>query len=659
MLKKIKPIEKAINTRFGKYIPISSSLPNQGQEIRYNENLSDVCYLDAYHLDEIALEKLAKQGFVIVPNQIRDFKRYYNENAFRISRSPVFLSTDFILHNNHLLLSKVIQHLEINYLIKDLTQLVTSLYDWACREYQKTNDSILRRAYRKLASFFAVPLKLMQADLSLKEFAVDEVTEEIRLINDTTKSKSPITENIINYSQFIVRGHYQQYQQLSAYFQAVIYLKIQSFYLAPRPEISDASGIEHTRQACLLVKKIVSNTQLLDLWNKIDTIMTFIAGSSNCLNLIDYKEIIDKYSVADISQPAVINDIIKRLLNFEKYRLIQLPDDLKGFHLLSQPVVIDNAIFLALSHPQVFDRTMVSGLDVLASFGSLRALNHLETTVKTYPRYLDTLKTINTFFASRSTESWVESIYSLWVYSLIPLLEEKNQQYPSYMRTKVWKDKELTAFLGSWAELRHDTILYSYLDYVILCIGEVSQPHIIEPNVEVYARIEAFLNYFSQGLRQFSISIPELKEFQSLVHRIKEIAEIQTKGRPTSRENNDFIESIGETLQSLLYNFQIAEGVEKRDAGDAGSSIIVDVYEDVGNGQVLEVGTGDVFTIYVIVNDINGKPYLTKGGVYSYYEFPWSSNNRLTNSQWRKVVKADTIQATSSPIRPVPISLKK
>ena len=36
-----------------------------------------------------------------------------------------------------------------------------------------------------------------------------------------------------------------------------------------------------------------------------------------------------------------------------------------------------------------------------------------------------------------------------------------NAKYPEVMRTRAWGHKTLNTQLASWAELRHDTILYS------------------------------------------------------------------------------------------------------------------------------------------------------------------------------------------------------
>ena len=58
------------------------------------------------------------------------------------------------------------------------------------------------------------------------------------------------------------------------------------------------------------------------------------------------------------------------------------------------------------------------------------------------------------------------------------------------------------------------------------------------------------------------------------------------------------------------------------------------------NGRVLVEATGRVFEIFVAVPDGRGGLHVAKGGVFSYYEFPWPMQDRLTDESWRAKVKA-------------------
>ena len=53
---------------------------------------------------------------------------------------------------------------------------------------------------------------------------------------------------------------------------------------------------------------------------------------------------------------------------------------------------------------------------------------------------------------------------------------------------------------------------------------------------------------------------------------------------------------------------------------------------------MLELGTGEIDSIYVIVPGRNGTFELARGGVYSYYEFTSPPGVRLSDEAWRAML---------------------
>ena len=49
------------------------------------------------------------------------------------------------------------------------------------------------------------------------------------------------------------------------------------------------------------------------------------------------------------------------------------------------------------------------------------------------------------------------------------------------------------------------------------------------------------------------------------------------------------------------------------------------------------MGTGIPSTIYVLVK-VDGKLKIASGSVYSFYQFPWPMNDRLTDKKWRQMM---------------------
>lgn len=71
---------------------------------------------------------------------------------------------------------------------------------------------------------------------------------------------------------------------------------------------------------------------------------------------------------------------------------------------------------------------------------------------------------------------------------------------------------------------------------------------------------------------------------------------------------------------------------------DKDQAIVADVHTSFGN--VLEEGTGRAAAIYVVV-PIEGKLWLTRGAVYTHYEFEWPASDRLTDEKWQKMLQTN------------------
>jgi hypothetical protein len=77
---------------------------------------------------------------------------------------------------------------------------------------------------------------------------------------------------------------------------------------------------------------------------------------------------------------------------------------------------------------------------------------------------------------------------------------------------------------------------------------------------------------------------------------------------------------------------------------DDDAAIIADIGRGIdlakGIDDVLEIGTGRIDRIFVIVPDDAGDFHVATGGVYSYYEFPRpTAEGRLTDEQWWKMLR--------------------
>ena len=71
------------------------------------------------------------------------------------------------------------------------------------------------------------------------------------------------------------------------------------------------------------------------------------------------------------------------------------------------------------------------------------------------------------------------------------------------MQNRAWARKELSTFLGSWAELKHDTVLYAKQVYAEAGGGnmDVDDRGYVEPNPLVFGRLAALAKTTREGLQ--------------------------------------------------------------------------------------------------------------------------------------------------------------
>jgi len=285
------------------------------------------------------------------------------------------------------------------------------------------------------------------------------------------------------------------------------------------------------------------------------------------------------------------------------------------------------------------------GLDVMALLGSKRAKELLDKLDDSnYKGYDEAYKKLEDEFDSFNASDWNKNLYWSWLFALKPLLKEYGEGYPTFMQTKAWQDKEVTTALASWAELRHDTILYAKQSYPTPPPGDTfkwpSLPRrektfvgYIEPVPEFYNRLLALTNMTTNGLDKMEVldsaAKYRLERFEETLERLVELSEKELRNEELTTEDYKFIKNFGVKL-----NIPVCEVEEKAKR----TTIIADVYTDTTTRQVLEEGVGYVDLIVVAYKVPDGRILIGAGPVMSYYEFKQPMQNRLTDEKWREML---------------------
>ncbi len=288
------------------------------------------------------------------------------------------------------------------------------------------------------------------------------------------------------------------------------------------------------------------------------------------------------------------------------------------------------------------------GLDLMALLGSQRAWDILESSGDTqYNDFEKTFRQLKSYFDSMNKEDWFDNLYLNWLYVLKALQGEFGEGYPTFMQTRAWQDKELNTALASWAQLRHDTILYVKQSYTLAERGGFFQPPVVgyvEPVVEFYNRLLNLTNMTLAGFRELippqeleNLRIESgLSQFAEILERLLDISRKELENEPLDESDYSFIENFGNISGNLIGI--IAGGDVNPDS--LKSVMIADVHTEGNSKKVLEEGTGFIKTALVAYKLPQGHIVLGMGPVFSYYEFKQPMDDRLTDEAWREMLES-------------------
>jgi hypothetical protein len=407
-------------------------------------------------------------------------------------------------------------------------------------------------------------------------------------------------------------------------------------------------------------------TPAVTLWQNIYEPTTFIVGKADDLSFFEYGGLMDAVFGPN-PDPASFADDAKFAKFMQAAKSLPPPqinsmwvwiwedteEATKGFRFMGQRFTLDAYVFGQVIWRKVGTeqkpRGLPKGLDFMAAMGSEEAYNILkEMGENQYANYETRMDKVRKEIASLQNDSWTQNLYWSWLYALQPLLEPKDARYPAFMQTQAWTRKDLHTALGSWTELKHDTILYA--KQVMAEMGGGSDeppPHsYVEPNPEAYARLLALAVMTKDGLEQRSLlsdlTRGNLENLISELEFLLRMSEAELNGAEISDDDYWHMYYWGGILEQFtLAAADLEEGVTQPRLEDQKAALIADVATGLapdGSLVALEEAIGQPTFIYVV---LPGQPTrLATGAVFSYYEFSVPISERMTDEQWQAMVEA-------------------
>lgn len=608
-----------------------------------------------YDQDSEILKKLKENLFCVEKGFEKEFYETYESN--RYSLAPSFVTVDSMMHTYHLYFSYLMKKTERESLAEALLSVSEQMLEKSVEQYEQLRGSEWEEAAFRNVVFFSVGAVLQNKDAEIPADVAEAVAREKSLIEDASGIDTcSLTNTMIDYSQFKPRGYYEGEKKLEKYFRAMMWYG----------QIGFLQSEEDLDRSALLMTMAMEEGVLAE-WERIYTVTSFFAGASDDLTYYEYLPAIE----AAYGKEPELGVLVGNSEGWETFRSVTAqmktpainsiptmddedPDtksteENKGFRFMGQRFTIDAAIFQKLIYENVQEdsegnkRMLPDTLDVAAALGSDTAYSILEKQGDTdYAGYKENMEVLRTGIKNSPETLWSASLYSNWLYTLKPLLEEKGDGYPDFMQSEEWAKKNLESFAGSYAELKHDTVLYAKQVMAEMGGGDLPQwddRGYVEPEVQVWSRFTRLAARTRDGLKSFGLLSSEdeenLNRLEQMASQFLTMSEKELKNQLLSDEEYELIRNYGGNLEHFWLEAFKDEG-ENINSGDFPAAIVTDIATDP-NGACLEVGTGNPSRIYVIV-PIDGELHICVGAVYSFYQFEQPISERLTDSEWRQMM---------------------
>jgi hypothetical protein len=611
---------------------------------------------------------LAENGFVVIHSQEPQFNDIRYRTAYALGQ-PFFRTTDEAYHALHLLFDDMLKALERQALGPQTLNLLTATRNQVRSYAAEAAGTSIEDDMALAEAYLEVAIQLFDPAAPPPEAMPEEVGEQVsQIMAASGRGMSALIQGFEDdYGAYKPVGHYAGVPELEAYFRGMTWLGRVHFPLG----LADDPSFEPSRVPLIVTLALrqaeAEGVPVSDLWGQVHRVLDFLVGPTDDLGPLEYAALMDEVygpdaTIADLADDSLWHTFLSSAGDLPAPQInstfVDWTSELeveKGWRLMGQRFTMDAHIFQNLIFDKVQDRAdgkrreFPSGLDVMAVFGSQAAMDELEHQGEMeFPNYQENLQALKEAAEAQPESEWLGRAYNAWLYSFLPVVAEKDEAFPDFMRTEAWGYKDLNAALGSWAELKHDTVLYAKMAEAAGGGGPPTSdpaPSYVEPNPEAFYRMAYIARTIGEGLEwQIEPSVLEsappvfpdlgvrdalfsMADLAEQLDRLGAAAELELSGEDIGDHRRAITRCLGyhECFYTRTPYHQVM--------GEAPEVPIVAAVSGSG-GSVLEAATGYVDRIYVVV-PLEGGLEVAQGGTFSYYEFVQPRGGRLTDDEWR------------------------
>jgi hypothetical protein len=573
---------------------------------------------------------------------------------------PLLFTTDALLHTVYRSYDNILIEIEEQVLIPSLVRILRASLDYL-RAHHGAGDAaldareVVETALLLLGEFPSGQQPLAASQARLGEIAALEA-RRTRLFGQDT---------LVDYSQFKPRGHYDRTKALERYFKAMMWLGRAdlAFDLRANDPARPRAALTRMKKGAVILWDAVMGSGSYPAWLRMNTLLEYLVGKADGLTVKGMGTLAHALSVRDAGKyletfdEAKFDEALRAsglgmqgiLSQAKTYAGFTKDLDLSPiFSFMPQRFILDSYTFSQTVFPAT-DQIMPRSLDIAFVLGDNSALRDRAGSSPSIPPVLAAQRGL---YDALSPPAWRSDMYASWLGFLRALNAEDDRDFAPAFRTLAWKRKMRNTLLASWAQLRHNTILYAKQSYTGGVICDFPRAY-----VEPYPRFfEAVGDYAALGGELFR-DRPEMASYfaglASISRRLAGIARGAAQGGQPSDEEVAWLRT---ALSSRLVpagctSVRVYDGWYRSliygslgEAADGRDYTIADVHtkpmdDELGPAQVLHVATGPI-QLMVTAIKLDTCVSLFVGPVSSFYEVTrvGSPLIRMTNSEWTQAL---------------------
>ncbi|MFN2274761.1 MAG: DUF3160 domain-containing protein, partial [Anaerolineales bacterium] len=529
-------------------------------------------------LTDEQLDFLLQHGFVVTHSQEPQFHSIRDAVSWSMGQ-PYYLSVDAAFHALHLAFDDLLKALEREWLQPRLIDLQTAVLRELISYRPVFSGTGIESDLEASIAYMSVALGLLAP-----EQAIDpEVAPVVKAQIDQILAEGGMEKSILfpdfedDYGAYRPVGHYAGDPLLEAYFRAMTWFGRVNF------TFTDRSSSRLPLLVTLALRRVaLGEGMAADAWSGIHEMLSFLIGPSDDPGPVELAELMDSVygaspDPATLVDPVLWSEFLQASQDLPSPRINSLfvqsladVESTKGWRFLGQRFTMDGFILQNLIFDKVQDkpngerRFLPTGPDVMATLGSQAAFAVLENSGETaFPGYQDQMRKLQHIVSEQTQEQWQAGSYDAWLYAFLPVLEVKGDDYPEVMQGSAWAIREMNSCLGSWAELKHDTILYAKMPEGVGGGGPPCTsgppPAYVEANPEAFYRLAYVASVIAQGLVERDVVTPGeytwcmtdslegltycMQELGKRFASLGEIAARELTGEPITPSDFDLIQS--------------------------------------------------------------------------------------------------------------------